>query len=205
MAELSWSRTLLITGILGACLSSALGALLGAPRTLQALSKDKVIPRFIAKESGKFQSPKTATLITFLVAFLVIYFGELNSIAPILSMFFLSSYGMLNLCAAFEAALAGPSWRPDFKTPWWLSFLGALFCFSVMFMINPGATIIAISFCFLLFYIMHKRKLTAYWGDMRRGMLTLVAKYSIEKLTDLPVSQKSWYPNLLVFFGLSRT
>jgi len=192
---------LIYLGIWGATLSSALGALLGAPRTLQALARDKVVPRFLGRGFGSDDSPHFATILSFGVALAGIFLGDLNAIAPILSMFFLTSYGMLNACAALEALIANPSWRPKFKTHWILSLIGAFACFSVMFMINAGATLMAMTLCCLFYFVMLKRKLNSGWSDMRRGLLVALARFSIYRLANFPEDQKTWRPNLLVLSG----
>lgn len=125
MADIArWGRLILL-GVWAATLSSALGALLGAPRTLQALSRDKVLPRFIGRGFGKNNDPRTATACSFLVALVAILLGDLNLIAPILTMFFLTSYGLINLSAGLEGLIESPTWRPQFRFPWWGSLLGA--------------------------------------------------------------------------------
>lgn len=198
MNEIARWKSLILLGVLGASLSSALGALLGAPRTLQALAKDNVVPKFFATGGA---SPTRATILSFIIALIAIVLGDLNAIAPILSMFFLTSYGMLNGTAAVESLIANPSWRPEFKFPWYISAIGALSCFMVMFMISSGATIISL-FCTLsVYYIMQKRKMTARWGDIRRGILGYLAKFSIEKLAQLPMNLHSWRPNIIVLSG----
>jgi amino acid transporter len=52
-----WGQLVLV-GIWAASLSSAMGALLGAPRTLQALAKDHVLPSFLGKGYGKGNDPR---------------------------------------------------------------------------------------------------------------------------------------------------
>ena len=108
MTKISLIKPAIYLGIWGATLSSALGSLLGAPRILQALSKDKVVPAFVGKSNGDSDNPKAATIVTFLVALSGILLGDLNIIAPVLSMFFLTSYGVLNLSAAFEELISIP-------------------------------------------------------------------------------------------------
>jgi amino acid transporter len=112
---------LVTLGIWGATLSSAIGGILGGPRTLQALANDGILPKFIGKGCGKTNEPRAATFITFLIAALTSYFGNINLIAPILTMFFLISYGMLNLASGLEGMLGNPGWRPTFHTSWTLS------------------------------------------------------------------------------------
>ncbi|MFK7825431.1 MAG: amino acid permease [Oligoflexales bacterium] len=195
-----WSE-LIMLGVWGASLSSALGAILGAPRTMQALARDRVIPALFGMGRGERDTPQIASIVTFFVALLAVLLGDLNSIAPVLSMFFLTSYGMLNFSAGMEGLIANPSWRPDFDSPWYLSILGAFACFAVMFMIDAGATIVSLVLTFGVYYFMQKRKMNAYWGDMRRGILTYLAKFSMERLNYLPANTKSWRPNVLVFSG----
>lgn len=201
MTDLAWVGMLVIFGLWGATLSSALGNILGAPRTLQALAKDKVVFSLFGKGMGKNDDPRYATALTFLIALGGIFLGDLNAIAPVLSMFFLTSYGMLNLSAGIEGMIANPSWRPAFRVHWTISILGAFGCFAVMFMINPGATIISIILVFSIFYVMQRRKLNTNFGDMRRGILMFLARSSISALANLKENSKSWRPNILVLSG----
>jgi len=201
LKDLALVPELVIIGIWGATLSSALGALLGAPRTLQALSKDKITPSLIGKSFGKDQSPRIAIAVSFLVALAGILLGKLDLIAPILSMFFLASYGFLNLTAGVESFLGNPSWRPSFSVPWFVSIIGAFACFFTMLMINSGATFIALSLTSLIYFLQRKRHLRAGWSDIRQGVLFFLARYSIYKLSSEKLNERSWKPNILVFTG----
>ena len=68
---------IVVIAVWGASLSSAMGAMLGAPRTLQALAKDSVIPRFIGRGFGKGNDPRIATGISFVLALAGILLGDL--------------------------------------------------------------------------------------------------------------------------------
>jgi len=195
-----WGDAILI-GVWGATLSSAMGALLGAPRTLQALARDRVVPRFLGRGFGASDEPRVATAVAFGVALIGILAGSLNVIAPVLSMFFLTSYGFLNMSAGLEGVIGSPSWRPQFRTPWWASLLGAFGCFATMFMINPGATFVAAFVCIGVFLLMERRQMRAYWGDMRHGILTLLARYAIYRLAESKPDARTWRPNILVLSG----
>lgn len=197
-------ESVIIIAIWGAALSSGMGSLLGAPRTLQALARDGVLSRHLrvlGTGHGPDDTPRAATIASLIVAAAGILLGDLNAIAPILSMFFLTSYGVLNLSAGIEGMIANPSWRPQFRVPWSVSILGAFACFAIMFMIDPGATITALIVSFAIFYLMQRKKLRADFGDIRRGILMFFARYSILSLNDLPPNVKSWRPNVLVFSG----
>ena len=192
-----WSF-LIIAGIWGATLSSAVGAILAAPRTLQALAEDGIVFRFLSKEHGKHAEPRMATFFTLLLSTVFVIIGDINLIAPILTMFFLISYGMLNLVCGLEAVMGNPSWRPTFKIPAWASFGGALLCLLAMLMIDAGATIVALSFVFLI-YFFRGRKLSSNWDDIRFGILMLFIKKTVYRLKSAGFAARSWRPHLLIF------
>lgn len=202
MRDIARWGDLILLGVWGASLSSAMGAMLGAPRTLQALSKDQVAPRLFGRGFGKNNIPRMATFFCFLIALAGILAGGLNVIGPILSMFFLTSYGFLNLSAGLETLIGNPSWRPRFRVHWALSLMGAVACLGAMLMIDAGATLVAVAVCTGLYAIMKRRRLRARWGDLRSGIMMLAVRASILRLAHKPTHEKSWKPNLLVLSGL---
>ncbi|MDY6939538.1 MAG: Na-K-Cl cotransporter [Cyanobacteriota bacterium] len=193
----------ILLGVWGATLSSALGSILGAPRVLQALARDGVLPRWmrvLGNGSGPDDEPRLATFVTLGVAVAAVCVGDLNLIAPILSMFFLSTYLVLNLTAAIEGFLQNPSFRPTFKVPWFFSLLGALGCIGVMLLINPLAAVIS-ALCVLGIYLwLENRELQSTWGDVRRGLWMEVVRAGIFNLSSAP-DPKSWRPHILVLSG----
>ena len=199
-----WGQ-LVMLGIWGATLSSALGALLGAPRTLQALAKDGVIPRWIGRGFGRNNDPRIATFAAALIGAAGLLLGNLNAIAPLLSMFFLTSYGLLNLSAALEGFLSGPSWRPKFHMHWGFSAAGAIICLVAMLMLNVGATLIAALVSTGVYVLLAKKRVNAYWGDMRYGIYMLMLKIFLYKLTRHSTNEKTWRPNILVLSGSPST
>jgi len=201
MRDIALYGELIMLGIWGATLSSAIGSLLGAPRTLQALARDHVVPRFLGAGSGEADTPRVATAVSFAIALGAILLGDLNALAPVLTMFFLTSYGSLNLIAGLEGLIGNPSWRPTFRTPWPLSFVGAAFCFSAMLMINAGATFIAAFVIAFIFYLMSKRDLHVRWDDIRRSILLTMARYAIYRLANSKSDARTWRPNILVLSG----
>ncbi len=197
---------LIIAGVFAASLSSALGALLGAPRTLQALANDRILPRFIGRGYGPDKAdPRIATAISYGVALIAVLLGDLNMIAPILSMFFLTSYGLLNLSAGLEGLIESPSWRPKFKIHYAVSLIGAVACFLVMLMIDAGATITATVVTSLVFYLVKRRRLNAHWVDMRYGILTLLVRFAIQQLNKLKPDERTWQPNILALSGSPKS
>ena len=159
LLKISLVPELVIAGIWGATLSSAFGSILGAPRILQATSTDKITHKFFAKGFGPLNEPRNALLLTFLIAEAGILVGDLDVIARIVSMFFITTYGFLNLSCAIES-WASSDFRPDFKIPKFVSIIGSAACFIVMiqldFVAMVGATVILGS----LFIYLTRKQLT---------------------------------------------
>jgi len=197
-----WGDAILL-GVWGATLSSAVGSLLGAPRVLQVLAEDHVLPKpfaFFAKGNGPEQIPRAATVFTIVITMISVYFGSLNIIAPVLTMFFLTTYGVLNITAGVERFLKSPSFRPEFKVHWIFSLLGAIGCASVMILINATANTVAFFFIILIFIWLKRRKIKSAFGDVRRGVFQTIIRYALLQLTR-DEHAKSWRPHLLVLSG----
>lgn len=201
MTEIAYVPILIFIGLWGATLSSTMGALLGAPRTMQALAKDKILPHFLSIGTKDTNDPRAATLVSFVIAGCGILLGDLNAIASVLSMFFLTSYGALNLVSGLEGLIDNPSWRPTFRISWMLSFIGAFLCFGAMFMIDSGASFIAIAAVALIYYVMKKRKVKSNYSDIRSSLVTHFARNFVYQLNFLRKDARNWRPNFLVMTG----
>lgn len=193
---------LILIGVWAATLSSAMGSMLGAPRTLQALARDRVVPRLLGRGYGAGDDPRVATVVTFAVAAAGILAGDLNLIAPVLSMFFLTSYGTINVSAGLEEMVKPASWRPTFRIPFLLSLAGSAACFATMFMINAGATLTAMAIIAGVYSLMKRRSLRARWGDIRYGVLMVTAHRVVSRLAGRKPDERTWTPNILVFSGV---
>ncbi len=193
----------IVLGVWGATLSSAVGSILGAPRVLQALARDGVLPnslRWLGRGSGPEDSPKAGTVVTLGIALAAVALGNLNVIAPVLTMFFLTTYGVLNIAAGLERLLGSPSFRPRFRVPWYLSALGAVGCASVMFLVNSVATVIAIIVVLGIYVWLERRELQSAWGDVRRGIWLAITRAGLLRLRATR-DPKNWRPHLLVLSG----
>ncbi len=191
--------SLIILGIWGATLSSVLGGLLSAPRTLQAISDDGILPKFLGKTYGATQEPRIATFVTFVIAFLGIYFGSINIIAPVMTMICLVSYGVLNLSSGIETLMSNPSWRPLFRVHWIVSIIGALLCLLTMLMIDAGIAIVSLLGVIALYLAVKRNKFQGSWADIRQGILMFISRFTIYELAYGPSFSKSWRPHFLVF------
>ncbi|MEM8805723.1 MAG: amino acid permease, partial [Cyanobacteria bacterium P01_G01_bin.38] len=197
-----WGPSILL-GVWGATLSSAIGSILGAPRILQALARDGILPkrlRWLGQGEGPSDEPKLGTLFTLGIALAVVGLGDLNLIAPVLSMFFLTTYMVLNVAAGIEAFLQSPSYRPTFKVPWYVSILGALGCIVVMFLINAVATVMAALIVLGVYLWLERQEIRTTWGDVRQGIWLSLLRVGLFNIDDSP-DPKNWRPHLLVLSG----
>ena len=188
-------------GVAAATFSSALGSVLAAPRTLEAIALDKVVSRKFASRMGSPTEPRAGVLITGAIALVVIWLGDLNFVATIISMFFLNTYGMINLAAGVEKLVGNPSFRPTFRVPGWLSILGALGCNGVMFLISPVATVFAIVVSYGFYFYLQRRQIERTWGDVQSGIWFAAARYALLRLEGKNWHAKNWRPNIIVFTG----
>lgn len=132
-----------------ATLSSAIGSILVAPRTLQALGRDRGLPlppanAFVSVGSGQTNEPRNATLVTAVVAIAFVAMGDVDFVARIISMFFMVTYGSLCTISFLEHFAARPSYRPSFRSRWYLSLLGAVASFLLMLQMDPLYALLAI-------------------------------------------------------------
>jgi amino acid transporter len=200
LLNISLIPELVIAGIWGATLSSAFGSILGAPRILQATAKDKITPKIFAKGVGELKEPRNALVLTFFIAEAGILIGDLNIIARIVAIFFITTYGILNLSAAIEN-WASSDFYPDFKIPIWVSLLGSAACFIVMIQLDFIAMIGATLILGLIFFYLERKELKLKSGDTWAGFWESVVRYGLIKLKNRPLEWRNWRPNVILFSG----
>ena len=198
-------------GVVAATLSSAVGSYLGAPRILQAVSRDRVLHflSFFAKGRKKGDEPLRALILTFVITICVLLWAgnesggaALNGVAAIISMFFLYSYGMINLAAFIEDFGENPSFRPQFRYfHWSTALLGAIGCAVITILINWQAALVAILVIIVLLWYLKAQRLKAKFGDARRGFIYKQTRNNLLRLRRMPEDSKNWRPNILVFSG----
>jgi amino acid transporter len=204
---------LVVLGVFAATLSSALGSYLGAPRVLQAVSRDRIVKplSFFAKGSPGKDEPRRALIFTGVITLALLTFAmfmkgnALNAVAAVISMFFLCSYGMINAAAFVEAVGYNPSFRPRFRFfHWVLAGLGALGCAVAMFLISPLAATIAILTIAAFYWYVRKQHLKSHFGDARRGWVFATAMRNLNSLAGMDEDEKNWRPTPLVLAGNPR-
>lgn len=201
LLKISWFAPIVVAGIMGATLSSALGSILGAPRILQATASDKITPKIFAKGYGKSNEPRNALILTFVIALAGILIGELNTIARVVSIFFIITYGFLNLTCALEN-WAGSDFRPSFRIPGIISIIGAIACFVVMIQLDLAAMLVASAILIALFLFLKRKELKLESGDTWNAIWTGIVKAGLIRLSGREKKDKrNWKPNIILFSG----
>ena len=190
---------LILPGLWGAVFSSAVGSMLGAPRTLQALALDHLAPQQFARTMGPHEEPIFGLLLTLLIALAACLLGDLNTVAPIVTMFFLTVYGTVNLVAAFASLSGEISWRPTLRIPWIASLTAGIACIVAMFLISPLAAVAALSLELIVWFILARKERTTAWGDARRGLYEALVQWALVRISAHPMTARSWRPHILIF------
>ncbi len=195
---------LITLGIFAATLSSAIGSMMGAPRILQALGRDGIFKwaLWFSKGSSENQEPRRAIVLTGVIAQVSILVGTLDLIAPIITMFFMVTYGYLNFATFRESYSRNPSYRPTFRYAHWsLALLGGVACAAVMLLIAPMWALVAAAMMFGLHQLISRRKIRTSWGNVRSGAAYERARKELRRLEDEHYHPKNWRPSILAFSG----
>jgi amino acid transporter len=188
-------------GLAAATLSSAIGSVLVAPRTLQALGGDGIVPvsganPFVAAGRGKENEPRNATLVTAVIATVFVLLGNVNIVARIVSMFFMVTYGALCAISFLEHFAARPSYRPSFRSKWYLSLFGAVMCLVLMLQMALAYAILAIAAMGVLYVLVRRQRsgvddLTSIF----HGVMTQATRYLQIRLQKIPPGD--WRPSVI--------
>ncbi|XP_072232966.1 solute carrier family 12 member 6-like isoform X2 [Leuresthes tenuis] len=207
VGTLAWpSPWVIVIGSFFSTCGAGLQSLTGAPRLLQAIAKDNVIPFLRVFGHGKANGePTWALLLTALIAELGILIASLDMVAPILTMFFLMCYLFVNLACALQTLLRTPNWRPRFSYyHWTLSFLGMIICLALMFISSWYYAIVAMVIAGMIYKYIEYHGAEKEWGDGIRGLSLSAARYALLRLEEGPPHTKNWRPQVLVLLKLDE-
>jgi solute carrier family 12 (potassium/chloride transporter), member 4/6 len=121
IAELAWPFPMVI--LIG-CFLSTVGAgmqsLTGAPRLLQAIAADDIVP-FLRKfqKIDKRGEPILAILLTLAICECGILIAVIENITALITQFFLMCYLGVNTACALQSIMKAPGWRPSFRYFHW--------------------------------------------------------------------------------------
>ena len=172
MQDINGAPAVVLLGIFAATLSAALSTLIGASRVLQALSRDNLLGDWFSYFSKELHNPIRAVCLCAVMVQLVLLIGEINTIAPIVSMFFLLCYAVTNFACFVLAVTGTPNFRPTFRWFTWHTGLGgSLSCLAAMFFINSLYAVLSVALMVGLMIAIHFRHLPVPWGDVSQALI----------------------------------
>lgn len=168
-------------GLAASTISSALGSIMVAPRTLNAIAADKIIPsqrlnRWLAFLKKENNEPTHAAIVTSTIAFVFVFLGDVDVVAKIISMFFMVTYGALNLISLLENFAANPGYRPAFKSKWYISLIGTIMCIWLMFKMNPGYAFLSIVIMIGIYFLLNRHQKKSDLASIFSGVIFQISR-----------------------------
>jgi len=202
-ASITWPiPEVMLYGAFLSSIGAGLQSLTGAPRLLQSIAKDDVIPKFgvFAKGRGKGNEPTWAVFLTYLISALFIVIAKIEMITPFITIFFLMCYLFVNVSTTLSSLIHAPSWRPSFKYYHWsLSLLGSLCCLFLIFIVDWIAAIIIGVMAAGLYILVEAFGAKKEWGDSVKGLHMTIAINSLRSLNNnISTHTKNWRPQILL-------
>ncbi len=200
MVDKAYFGPLVIAGILGATFSSALASIVGSSRILFAMGEHKVLPfsKFLAWQSATGQ-PRNAMLVTGVLIFLTMLLRNINAIAPLVTLFFLITYAMINIVVIIEQNLGLISYRPLFKINKWVPWFGLISSIFAMFIINPTISLLSIAIVLMVYWYLSRQNLETPFEDMRSGLFVSFAEWAAKNTWGMKkMQQRAWKANIMV-------
>ncbi len=196
--EAAWSPPLVAAGLLAATLTSGLAGFTSAPRILQALGQDRILPFSDAVAETIDGKPRNALLVTAIATALCLLLRDLNVVAGMATLFILVAYAALNAAVIVEQSLSLVSFRPTFEAPRVAPFVGLSGSLAALLLISPLFGMVSVIGMFGLLLIV--RRNGQPHGAVPRSTLFLgIAEWAAAKVTgDDAANPKAWRPNLMV-------
>jgi len=192
-------------GVMASTIGAGLTSLVSGTRLLSAIAQDKTLPILGVFAARPGREPRLALLASGVLCSCAVAIGELNAVAPVLTMFFLMCYTCVNMSCTILHAVDDPNWRPRFRFHHWsISLLGAILCVWMMFAISPIYAMVAIIFCSAIFSYATHNSHQVKWGDGFQGIKFQLARNILTRM-DIQAHKKNWRPQLLVVTEASIT
>jgi solute carrier family 12 (sodium/potassium/chloride transporter), member 2 len=191
---------LVLFGLLGATFSSALAGIVGGPRILMAMAEHRILPAsdWLAAKAPNGE-PRNAMVFTGVLTLACIMVRDLNAIAPLVTMFFLITYAVLNLVVLVETGLGLVSFRPTLRIPWVIPLMGLGGSIFAMFIVAPTFGLIAVVLV-LAIYVWIERSGVQGDGDVRSSMFVALAEWAAIRTQRMAQggNNRAWKPSLMV-------
>jgi len=121
-------EAILAVAALLAFVSTANAGLLSASRNPMAMSRDQLLPNFLAKVSSKFQTPHYAVIFTGAFMILAILLLDLKGLVEVASTLMILLFLLVNISLIIMRESRIRNYQPKFKSPLypWIQILGII-------------------------------------------------------------------------------
>ena len=210
MANVTWpSKFVIVVGIMVSAFSSALGAVFGGSRVLQALGRDDLPPAlglsFFAAGSAHGDEPRRAVVFTWAIAQGGCLIGSLDLISPLITSFFLLSYSTVNLTCLLMDASGTPNFRPQFQYySRAQSLAGTLLGLGGLFYLEVWNAVVASWFLVLLVVYISAYAPPKGWGEVSQSIIYHQVRRYLLRLDADNQHLKNWRPSVLLLVAPGR-
>ncbi|CAH2087505.1 unnamed protein product [Euphydryas editha] len=204
MQLMAQSSAFIYAGCWAATLSTALTNLLSVPRLIQALGVDRIYPGliFFSKPYGKHGEPYRGYVLTFFVSLIFLVIADLNTIAPLITNFYLASYALINFCTFHAGLIQSISWRPTFRCyNKWLSLCGFLMCVLIMMIISWAMALTTFFIFITLYLLVLYRNPDVNWGSSTDAQRYKDTVGALIQMSHMHENIKMYNPQVLVLAG----
>ncbi len=125
---------------------------------------------WLARGTRGTNEPVQATLVTAVIALVFVMAGDVNFVAQIISMIFMVTYGSLCMVSFLQHFAADPSYRPLFRSRWYISLFGAVMCGWLMFSMSPVYAALSLALLVVVYLVI------SYHHPEMKGLATLLVE-----------------------------
>ena len=208
VSDVALSPQVITFGALASTAFSALMGVMACGKVLQAIARDNLLPVLdvFAQGTEVSDTPIYAVLVTYVFCQAILFVDSVNTIAQLVTMTTLLTFGTLSFATCALKAGGAPSFRPSFKY-WniWTAGGGAISCFGAMFFTNPTAAAACIIFAVMLFVMIHFFSPPKPWGDVTRNITYHFVRKYLLRLDERKGHVKYWRPQILLLANNPRS
>lgn len=197
MVERAAVPALVMLGLFTSTSMAALSALVAAPRLLQAMAAQGVLPAGLGRLSPAGE-PRNASLLTTALGALGLAAGSLDAIAPVITSFFIMTYLAINGVVALEQSLGMISFRPAFRVPTLVPLSGLGLCLLGLSLASPFGGAVEVLLVLGTYAFVARRQLATPWETVRSGIALTLAAWAARRAAHLRRAWRAWTPDLLI-------
>ncbi len=165
-----------------AFISTANAGIMTASRDPMAISRDDLLPKFLAKINNKYGTPHYSILFTGFFMVCVVLFFNLVSLVKVASTLKILLFIFANLSVISMRESKIGNYQPKFKSPLypWVQLFGIIGCTFLLFKMGTIAlltTILLLLFCFAIYWFYGRKRV-----DREYALIHLVERIMDKKL-----------------------